>query len=531
MDKKSNFLLNFFILSIWILITLYAITYHSMWRDEVRNFMIGIGATSSIHILGNPHPFLIYAIERLGFSITRSYGILPVSSYLFSLLSVCIILYLSPFSRGKKILLIFGYPILYEYTVMSRNYGISMLLMLILAMVFSSNKYRYRLTGPVLFFLANTNVHSSFIAAFFSIIWPLNTLREHKWQWHPDVRAAMYNGLIGLGGVIICIATIYPPRYDTAAAHPMETRQGHHFKIRFFDDLTIKYAFQHYYGIPLKVALPQHYGAGITTGLVYGAICLIGIAYITMPIFIFYGDVFLFTLSLSVFICFIVFFSIIYSGSYRHEALWIFFLSSLMWIKITKNPKFSEGRLNRAGYTAFYILLASQAIQSVMLEYHEVKTPNSMAKNFSGLVLGHNGMKDSPILSSVDYTLESLPYYLKNPLFMMTLHHFDKVAPYKNQYSYTLDDLLDTAQKLSETSRNAPLILITNDDTVGTGHGPINIMDDVSRDSYRSYTYNYWNFTATSAQKIHFLNHVHEVARYPNGYLEEGFIVYQLIAK
>ncbi|WP_218777669.1 hypothetical protein, partial [Acetobacter indonesiensis] len=40
--------------------------------------------------------------------------------------------------------------------------------------------------------------------------------------------------------------------------------------------------------------------------------------------------------------------------------------------------------------------------------------------------------------------------------------------------------------------------------------------------------YNYWTFTVTREQRKRFLENAHEIARYPNGYLEEGFIVYQL---
>ncbi|WP_218777638.1 hypothetical protein, partial [Acetobacter indonesiensis] len=58
--KYINSKILYIIFIVWILNVVLLMSYHAMWRDEVRNFMIAIGRTSNIHLLGNPHPFLIY---------------------------------------------------------------------------------------------------------------------------------------------------------------------------------------------------------------------------------------------------------------------------------------------------------------------------------------------------------------------------------------------------------------------------------------------------------------------------------------
>lgn len=170
---KNKNIFQSFILILWLFITCYAIHFHALWRDEVRNFMIAIGGTPSVHLIGNAHPVLSYLIEKSCYLIFHTYTVLPVSTFLVSFLAIATVLFLSPYNLRMKVLFVFGYFSLYEYTVMARNYGISMLLMLILALVFSSQKYRYKLTGPVIFLLANTNIHSALIVAVFSGMWPL----------------------------------------------------------------------------------------------------------------------------------------------------------------------------------------------------------------------------------------------------------------------------------------------------------------------------------------------------------------------
>ena len=512
--NKNKILILVFIL--WSAIAAYLVCHHAMWRDEVRNFMIGIGATSQIHLIGNPHPFLTYKIEQIFYWILGSYWALPLSSLLISFFTVIIILFFSPFNIKTKSLMLFGYPLLYEYTVMDRNYGISALLLMLLAYFFSNKNYKYIYSGPILFLLANTNVHSALIVGVLSVLWPLNVWYTNGKKWNEEARKAFINGFMGLSGFVVCLITIYPIRYDLAPAHPLEIAPKHH--LHFLKNLTF-FECENYFS--------EFFGHKTLGKIIYITLQSVAYAFIMLSVFSLWGNTLLFSISAIILVGFTLFFSVIYPGRYRHEALWIMLIFALLWIKKNTDQKVIPSTLNKIGLVSFYGMLSVQFILSIMLAFHEVQTPNSRSKEFSTLISQNEILKDSPVLSSLDYILEPIPYYTKKPVFMMTLNDFDFVVPYKTQLNYSLDDLLHAAQKLALCSKSPPLILIVNDKN-NNKTSTANIMDNEEENSIREYTYNYWIFTATSEQKKRFLGKTHKIARYPNGYLEEGFIVYEL---
>ncbi len=510
---------NFIVLAIWAAITLYLSCHHAMWRDEVRNFMIGTGMTSRIHVLGSPHPFLMYKMEQFFYWMTGAYWVLPVSSFLISFLTITLILFLSPFSFGIKVMMVLGYPLLYEYTVMSRNYGISALLMLTLPYVLSLKKYRYVLSGPVLFLLANTNVHSSLLVLIFSCLWPLDAWYRNGKKWNNETQGVVINSLIGIFGFCVCLGTIYPIRYDLAAIRPIKLALENNFY--FFQHLTL-YDFKSY--------IFSHFGHGVLSKVIYKIVGIIAYPAIALSVLMLWGDVFLLSVSILSMIALSIFFYIIYPGEYRHQALWIMLVFSLTWMKKNAATTENNSAINHIGLVSFYVMLAIQCVLSLILSFHELMEPNSRSKEFYNFMQAHEEIKESPILSSLDYILEPIPYYTKKPAFMMSLNDFDFVVPYRGTFNYDLDDLLHTAQKLSACSKNPPLILIVNDSSEPKTAKPAitNVMDENVEKSVRHYMYNNWTFTVLSDQKKRFLMNTHEIARYPNGYLEDGFIVYEL---
>ena len=104
-----------------------------MWRDEFNAFGIAVASPTlpSLfhHIHYEGHPWLWYmllwfvskiTVDPVGMKILE--GVIGVSIYLVIGLS-------SPFSRLEKVLIFCGYFISFEYTVLSRMYGLLLLLL------------------------------------------------------------------------------------------------------------------------------------------------------------------------------------------------------------------------------------------------------------------------------------------------------------------------------------------------------------------------------------------------------------------
>ena len=109
--------------------------HHQMWRDELNAFGIAVASPSLgrlfhyIHYEG--HPWLWYVLLWLVSRLT----VLPAGMRILqAFIGLGILLLLgvvSPFSRWQKVLLFLSYFVVFEYTVISRMYGLMLLLALL----------------------------------------------------------------------------------------------------------------------------------------------------------------------------------------------------------------------------------------------------------------------------------------------------------------------------------------------------------------------------------------------------------------
>jgi hypothetical protein len=119
----------------FIALFLVQLAHHEMWRDELWSFGIAVASPtlSSVfwHIRFEGHPWLWYVLLWVLSRLTTS----PVGmKVLQAVIGTAIYLVIgvgSPFSRIEKTLLFLCYYISFEYTVMSRMYGVVLLLMLV----------------------------------------------------------------------------------------------------------------------------------------------------------------------------------------------------------------------------------------------------------------------------------------------------------------------------------------------------------------------------------------------------------------
>ena len=79
-------------------------------------------------------------------------------------------------------LAMFGAFFVHEYTVVSRNYGVSMLTMFVFAWAYPRWRHGGVGLGLVLALLCNTNVPSVMIAGALGLFWGAQILSEDGWR-------------------------------------------------------------------------------------------------------------------------------------------------------------------------------------------------------------------------------------------------------------------------------------------------------------------------------------------------------------
>jgi hypothetical protein len=130
-DRRRNFLL----VLPFLILFLVQLAHHQLWRDELNAF--GLAAASPTlsslfhHVHYEGHPWLWYGLLWLVTKVTPSPLGMQVLQALIGTGVLLMIGLFSPFSRIEKTLLLLSYFVTFEYTVMSRLYGLIVLLLLL----------------------------------------------------------------------------------------------------------------------------------------------------------------------------------------------------------------------------------------------------------------------------------------------------------------------------------------------------------------------------------------------------------------
>ncbi len=186
---------------------------HAMWRDELNAWGIVLDSASLsalfAHLHYEGHPGLWHLLLWLASHLSTAPQTLQIVHALIGLGIVWMIALVSPFSRTEKILILLSYFVLFEYTVISRNYGIGLLLALVFAHRRSVHPDQLKSNAVLLGFLANTNVFALILAAALAL--------EYAWFLYPGRRdaKAWITSLCLPAGILLAfagfsIATFWP---------------------------------------------------------------------------------------------------------------------------------------------------------------------------------------------------------------------------------------------------------------------------------------------------------------------------------
>ncbi|KQS01997.1 hypothetical protein ASG11_14400 [Sphingomonas sp. Leaf357] len=420
------------ILAVWLIAVGYLAWNHVFWRDEVRALSLALNGDNWGAMLrgvqGEGHPALWYILLRAAHDLVPVREVLPVVAGIIGVAAAIVLVLRSPFPPVRIATILFGAFFLFEYTVSARNYGISMLVIFVIADRYTRHRDSGVTLGLLLALLCNTNVHSAFLAAAFLLFWALELLSEDGWRWTKKARTLAINAGIAAIGAGLCAITIYPPVNDAAVnAYPggiamidiahalMATAQCFPNLVPYFLDG------QPWMGPVLALAL-----IGAPFGLIRAPGALLS--------------------SLAVLAVFQMFFYLIYPGGYRHQSLYLVYLIAMYWLTalgrggrwpaMWRSKGRSKGRGDalalpeRIGGALFVLLLAMQLPNAVAyLRSPSKDVLESRSRDLAALLRAQGLERSAILVTNADPMLEPMPYYIANRLYLMRSERFGTVAP------------------------------------------------------------------------------------------------------
>jgi hypothetical protein len=376
-------------------------------------------------------------------------------------LAVVLLFWKGPFPLGWKALFAFSFLPLYEYSVLARNYGISMLLAFTFAAAYPLRRSQPYLLALVLSLLANTNVHSMPLAAGFLALWIWDeALSEGTRGALPRLRPL----LIPAALVVLCLAgaaaTCVPEKdFLPPGVSPLTASSALSGALK---------AVVHPGGVfPMLLPFP----AAVRDGIIW--LVLAGLLRWVPGLLLLLG----YGLALQ------VLFLAVYPGGLRHQGLLLVAAVALYWMAADREvpagrPKGAR-RVARAAFpVALFGLLPLVFLVHIWLSRGPIlldwNRPFSSNKAFAQYLKATPGMENAILIPEPDSSLESLPYYAGNRMYFPRQGRFERRVDYTRPYrnDLALGDLLRCAAAIGD-QYGTPVLLVLGGRGLGAGPGSV----------------------------------------------------------
>ena len=208
--KDKSVIWAFLVILLYSAINIVVLSRHEPWEDEAQAWLIArdlniISIFKQMGYEGSPALWhmLLVPLAKSGLPYISE----SILHLVIAVAAVTVFILYAPFSKVTKVLFIFSYYMAYEYSIIARNYNLTILLLFLIAAL-----YAKRFQSPVkysflIFLLFNTNVHSFFIAFSLTLLF--------AWELHRNKilaglsRIAVF--IMLTGGLLSSLQLLSPP--------------------------------------------------------------------------------------------------------------------------------------------------------------------------------------------------------------------------------------------------------------------------------------------------------------------------------
>ena len=395
-----------FIVFLFALTLLFLIPFHEMWGDELQAWLIGKNSSTFLELLSNSKYEGSGALWHLMLYYLAKFFKPESMQYLhlmFSVASAYLIMKHSPFTLIQKMLLVFSYFILFEYSLIARNYSIGVFLIFAFCALFERRKSSLLLMVSILILLAHTSIYGLIISicSFSTLV--LDRIRDqNNSQFQAKTFLVKSNILplaIYLLGVITAILQIIPPD-DATFFSPWI------FYLDFNQGARLAQAIINAY-LPFLSMDINFWDRSILTENVFLALLTLPIIAIIFFVFIKYfssntNSLFFFIFSTGGILLFMY---VKYAGAFRHHGFLFIVLVSALWIFLSKDKnditpdRFLENIKLINPNKIFTFILTVHFISSLIAVNGEIKYEFSGAKS-TAKFLKENNYANYELISS-----------------------------------------------------------------------------------------------------------------------------------
>ena len=443
---------------LYFLISLFGILNHEIWLDEAHHWLLARDSTSILDLFNRSryegHPIfwnlLLYFVSRL----TSNPIWMQVLHIGISTLAVYIFLSKSKFRFVWKLMFIFGYFMLFEYNLLSRNYMLGVLFIFIACALFPMRKRKY------IFYVVALGLAANAHAIFLVVSSCIMLIDLVQWKQLPFSRSKLISWGIYLIFLSLAIADIVPPSdtlyFNGITATPLSQKFTYGIKSLYSGLFTI----------------PDFQNINFwNTNLILSwfkplAILLTIVAYL-LPIFLFYKNK---ALLISIYFGILaaqVFFFVTQLNSVRYDGMLFILIFSGLWID--HNFKFQPNKLNTLypestlktiRNTCIWGILSFQLVGGLFSYFMDIRHPFDQAKNVVVFLKEYNLQGKEIVTFSCQGT--PLSAYLEKKVTFLCTSNEESYCLWSNPCRMRPVSVIQLKDALNELSRRESFIFISD---------------------------------------------------------------------
>jgi hypothetical protein len=399
----------------FIVLFLVQLAHHEMWRDELWSFGIAVASPtlSSVfwHIRFEGHPWLWYVLLWVLSRLTTS----PVGvKVLQAVIGTAIYLVIgvgSPFSRIEKVLLFLCYYISFEYTVMSRMYGVVLLLMLVYIRQRALHPERVLRGALLLGLMASATMMGVFLSGALFIEYSFSALAVRTMPSSLGTRQLAWGALLYLGLTGFSLWSLRPSPDITwqTMGHPFQSAADP----QHFFGAVMRYIVLPYFPTVQPGSFWNAFPAHPNHHLLYLVIFLpliLGAYYV-----LFRGHPSLLLLVGLTVVVLVAFGHLVYLGSTRHYGFTFLAFLAAIWLLRSQSPRLP---------TIACVLLGLTAVSGIYAGVQAWRRPFSNAGSTARWLIA-NHLDKAPIVG-VGAAVASIAILLDRPAYMLDCGCIDR---------------------------------------------------------------------------------------------------------
>ncbi len=425
---------------VYAAIVIVGAAHHEPWRDEVVPLSIARDVGSLRELVAalrfEGHPILWYLVLRCLYAVVGSTWILKAAS-IASAVGAVFLLNRGPLAWWVRLLFTFSFYPLYQYSVVSRGYGLEMLLLFAFCAAFPRRRERPILVALLLAGLANTEAFGFIVAVAAGAMLVVEAARGASRGAGAAGGAWRVAIVVYVAGLAAAAAVALP-----ASAHPLAG-----FAHRDVGDVAAGVVgaivapaahAPHFFGLPPASLLVWAYFVYLAPTLPVLCFALVGFVGIEVLFDVVYGP-----------------------GAPWHVGNLVLVLVATMWLDAAEGGStraLSAGLtrarlwLGRGLAVAVVVLFAEQVVLACNYLRQDLAHDHSANRRLAELLHADPSLAGAVVMGEPDMPLWSLPYYAENRVYLareQVYRAWGVFGPGRAR-AYDLEALLETARRVRE---------------------------------------------------------------------------------